>query len=153
MEEKLRPLEEKYNEIEFTLSRPETWEDPEKAARLSREKAELAPLMEVWARYRRFASELRSANELLSDPEMRDLARETARDAMARRAEINQTVKEKEDGAKAALAARRAEREEQLRKLLESSFVHRRIAAAYPALLKGKPFFLFYQTLNLGQIG
>ena len=81
MEEKLRPLEGKYNEIEFSLSRPETWEDPEKAARLSREKAELAPLMEVWGRYRRIREELRSANELLSDPEMRELAREAVQEA------------------------------------------------------------------------
>ena len=73
-----------------------------------------------------------------SHPVLAEKARETARDAMAKRAEINQSVKEKEDGAKAALAARRAETEAKLRKLLESSFVHRRIAAAYPALLKGE---------------
>lgn len=73
-----------------------------------------------------------------SHPALAEKARETARDAMAKRAEINQSVKEKEDGAKAALAARRAETEAKLRKLLESSFVHRRIAAAYPALLKGE---------------
>lgn len=73
-----------------------------------------------------------------SHPVLAEKARETARDAMAKRAELNQTVKEKEDGAKAALAARRAEAEAKLRQLLESSFVHRRIAAAYPALLKGE---------------
>ena len=81
MEEKLRPLEEKYREIEFFLSRPEVWADPERAAALSREKAELAPLMEAWDRCRRSRQALESARELLSDPELRELARETVQEA------------------------------------------------------------------------
>ena len=73
-----------------------------------------------------------------SHPELAERTREAARDLMAKRAEINQNVKAKEDEARAAMAARRAEREAKLHALLESSFVHRRIAAAYPALLKGE---------------
>lgn len=73
-----------------------------------------------------------------SHPELAEKTREAAREALAKRAAINQNVKEKEDGARAALAARRAELEAKLHAMLESSFVHRRIAAAYPALLKGE---------------
>ncbi len=83
MLEKLPPLERKYQEIEYSLAQPEIWADPEAAARLSREKRELEPLMEAWRRYGRFRSERETALELLNDPEMRELARESAEEALA----------------------------------------------------------------------
>ena len=83
MVEKLKALSQKYDEIEFMLSRSEVWADAQKAAALSREKAELAPLMEAYGRYEAFRQEAESAEALLSDPEMRDLARETLDEARA----------------------------------------------------------------------
>ena len=83
MLEKLKGLSQKYAEIEYMLSQSEVWADAQKAAALSREKAELAPLMEAYARYETFRQEAESAEELLSDPEMRDLARETLDEARA----------------------------------------------------------------------
>ena len=83
MVEKLKALSQKYDEIEFMLSRSEVWADAQKAAALSREKAELAPLMEAYGRYEAFRQEAGSAEALLSDPEMRDLARETLDEARA----------------------------------------------------------------------
>ena len=85
-----KSLSQKYAEIEYMLSQSEVWADAQKAAALSREKAELAPLMEAYARYETFRQEAESAEELLSDPEMKDLARETlseARSGMERTAE------------------------------------------------------------------
>ena len=90
MLEKLKGLSQKYAEIEYMLSQSEVWADAQKAAALSREKAELAPLMDAYARYETFRQEAESAEELLSDPEMKDLARETlseARSGMERTAE------------------------------------------------------------------
>ena len=90
MLEKLKGLSQKYAEIEYMLSQSEVWADAQKAAALSREKAELSPLMEAYARYETFRQEAESAEELLSDPEMKDLARETlseARSGMERTAE------------------------------------------------------------------
>ena len=83
MLEKLPPLERKYQEIEYSLAQPEIWSDPEAAARLNREKRELEPLMEVWRRFQRFRSEREAALELVNDPEMRELARESAEEALA----------------------------------------------------------------------
>ena len=83
MLEKLKGLSQKYAEIEYMLSQSEVWADAQKAAALSREKAELAPLMEAYERYETFRQEAESAEELLSDPEMRDLARETLDEARA----------------------------------------------------------------------
>lgn len=90
MLEKLKGLSQKYAEIEYMLSQSEVWANAQKAAALSREKAELAPLMEAYARYETFRQEAESAEELLSDPEMKDLAREAlseARSGMERTAE------------------------------------------------------------------
>ena len=81
MLEKLKGLSQKYAEIEYMLSQSEVWADAQKAAALSREKAELDPLMEAYARYESFRQEAESAEELLSDPEMKDLARETLSEA------------------------------------------------------------------------
>ena len=83
MLEKLRQLARKYAEIEYSLSQPEVWADAEKAAALSREKAELAPIIEAYERYEAYRRELESAEELLSDSEMRELARESAEEARA----------------------------------------------------------------------
>ena len=81
MLEKLRQLARKYAEIEYSLSQPEVWADAEKAATLSREKAELAPIIEAYECYEAYRRELESAEELLSDSEMRELARESAEEA------------------------------------------------------------------------
>ena len=68
MLEKLKSLSRKYAEIEYMLSQSEVWADAQKAAALSREKAELTPLMDAYARYEAFRREAESAEELLSDP-------------------------------------------------------------------------------------
>lgn len=82
MLEKLPVLAQKYAEIEYSLAQPEIWADPEQAARLNREKRELEPLMEAWQRYQRFLSERETALAMTEDPEMRELARETAQEAL-----------------------------------------------------------------------
>ena len=83
MLEKLQKLAQRYAEIEYTLAQPEIWTDADKAAALSREKAELTPLMEAYDRYERFRREAEDAETLLSDPEMRSLARESLDEARA----------------------------------------------------------------------
>ena len=84
MLDKLPPLARKYEEIEYSLAQPEIWSDPEAAARLSREKRDLEPLMEAWGRYRRCLAEREAALAMLSDPEMRELARESAEGTASR---------------------------------------------------------------------
>ena len=76
MLDKIRQLAQRYDEIEYTLSRPEVWDDAELSARLSRERRELEPLMEAWRRYEACRADYETAREMLSDPELRALARE-----------------------------------------------------------------------------
>ena len=93
MLEKLKSLSRKYAEIEYMLSQSEVWADAQKAAALSREKAELTPLMDAYARYEAFRREAESAEELLSDPEMKDLARETLSEARAGMDRVSEELK------------------------------------------------------------
>ena len=87
MLEKIRQLSQRYEEIEYTLSQSEVWNDAALSARLTKERRELEPLMEAWHRYERCRADSAAAEEMLSDPELRSLAREeldAAREGMER---------------------------------------------------------------------
>ena len=83
MLEKIRQLAQRYEEIEYSLSQSEVWNDTELSARLTRERRELEPLMEAWRRYERCRCDMQTAEEMLSDPELRVLGREELEEARA----------------------------------------------------------------------
>jgi peptide chain release factor 1 len=72
-EEKLEALDERYGMIEAAMA---AGPEPEEYVRLSREYAELQPIVEPIRTYRRLAADLREARDLLAsgDREMRELA-------------------------------------------------------------------------------
>ena len=76
MLEKIRLLAQRYEEIEYTLSQSEVWDDAALSARLTKERRDLEPLMEAYHRYERCRADHQAAEEMLSDPELRALARE-----------------------------------------------------------------------------
>ena len=87
MTEKLRAIEERYEALARQLEDPAVYGDPEKLKKLNREQKELAPVVEAFRAYRRAESDLRDAQELLSDPEMKEMAQEeleSAKEAIAR---------------------------------------------------------------------
>ena len=71
-------------------------------------------------------------------PEFAEKKREAFEDVMAKRSEINVTVKEREDARREELAAKKAELEAKLAELRKTNFIHARIAAAYPHLSEGE---------------
>ena len=81
MFEKLNAIEAKYSQIEARLAAPETYADPELAARLNKEQSELQPLVDAFRAYRRALDARDQAEELMSDPELRELAQEEYRQA------------------------------------------------------------------------
>ena len=83
MEEKLRAIEQRCAELEARLSALETYNDPALVARLNREQKELAPLVETWRRYGQRQRDLAGARELMSDPDMKELAQEEFQQAKA----------------------------------------------------------------------
>ncbi len=85
MLDKIRRLAGRFEEIEYSLSQPEIWNDPELSARLTKERRELEPLMAAWRRREACRADLAAAEEMLSDPdpEARALAREEQEAARA----------------------------------------------------------------------
>ena len=90
MLDKLKKLEQHFTEIEYQLNRSEVYADVDLFTRLNKELRELQPIVDKFREHRRAKEDFAQANELLSDPEMRELAREeldTARAAMERTGE------------------------------------------------------------------
>ncbi|KIX84419.1 peptide chain release factor 1 [Thermus filiformis] len=75
MLEKLARLEEEYRELEALLSDPEVLKDQKRYQALSRRYAEMGELVEAGRAYRKALSDLESARELLSDPELKEVAK------------------------------------------------------------------------------
>ncbi|WP_251318557.1 peptide chain release factor 1 [Flintibacter muris] len=82
MLDKLNAIEAKYSQIEARLGASETYNDPELVARLNKEQAELQPLVDVYRAYRQTLEARDQAQELMADPEMRELAQEEYQQAV-----------------------------------------------------------------------
>ncbi|MCD7947372.1 MAG: peptide chain release factor 1 [Oscillospiraceae bacterium] len=76
MQDKLRSLELHYQTLEARLTASETYADPALVAKLNKEQRELQPLIETYRAYGRRQEDLTQAEALLSDPDMKELARE-----------------------------------------------------------------------------
>ena len=93
MLDKLRAIEAKYSQIETQLEAPETYGAPGLAARLNKEQAELAPLVETYRRYQEAQRREEEGRELLSDPEMRPLAQEEIQQAREEQTELESQLR------------------------------------------------------------
>ena len=93
MLERLREITAKYEELEQRMSLPEVYSDAEAYAKLAKEQKELSPLAQACGEYLRCEADIESAKELLSDPEMAELAREELEAAKSRRDELEEEIK------------------------------------------------------------
>ena len=82
MLDKLNAIEAKYSQIEARLGASETYNDPELVAKLNKEQAELQPLVEVFRTYRRTLDAKAQAEEMMADPELKELAQEEYQQAL-----------------------------------------------------------------------
>ena len=92
MLDKLEAIEAKYSQIEARLAAPETYDDPDLVARLNKEQAELQPLVETFRHYQRVREARGQAEQLLSDPEMRELAQDEYHQAGRELEELEHTL-------------------------------------------------------------
>ena len=91
--DQLRGVELKYAEIEARLAANETYSDPDLVSRLNREQRELEPLVTAYRTLCKAKENLKSAEELLSDPEMRDLAQEELQAAKEQIEDLEQRIR------------------------------------------------------------
>ncbi len=87
---KIDGLAERLEEINALLADPGVISDQERFRSLSREYAQLEPLINAWREYRQLQEEIESAGSMLGDedPEMRAMAEEEMRHARARQEQL-----------------------------------------------------------------
>ena len=88
MLDKLKAVENRYEELCFKSEQPDFYNDPKKAAKLLREKNDLEPIIEAFRAYQNACQEMADAEELMSDPEMKELCQETYATAKAAKEEL-----------------------------------------------------------------
>ena len=81
MLEKLRAVENRYEELCFKMEQPDFYTDPKKAAALLREKNDMEPVVETYRAYNRACRDMEDAQELMSDPDMKEFCQESFQEA------------------------------------------------------------------------
>ena len=93
MFEKLKVLAARLDELEIRLSAPDLYDDPDRAAKLLRERNELEPIVTAFREYERAQRTLADATEMLSDPDMKELAQEELQQAKSDIARMEDELK------------------------------------------------------------
>ena len=91
MLDKLKDLDLRYEDLESQLCDPRVYGDAEKLRQVNRELKELLPVVETYRAYQAADSRRREAEELLHDPEMKEMAQ----DELAEAKEELEQLKEK----------------------------------------------------------
>ena len=71
---KLEQLGERLAELDGLLGTEQAARDMDNYRKLTRERAEISPVVELFEAYRRASTDFSSAAEMLADPEMKELA-------------------------------------------------------------------------------
>ena len=77
MLEKLAAVNNRFEELCARSEQPDFYNDPKKAAAILRERNDLEPIIDAYRAYRNAEQEMLDAEELMSDPEMKELCQET----------------------------------------------------------------------------
>ena len=88
MLDKLQAVENRYEELCARSEQPDFYADPQKAAAFLREKNDLEPIVEAFRSYRAAQRDMEDAEELMADPEMRELCQETYQAAKQAKEEL-----------------------------------------------------------------
>ncbi len=85
---KLQAVASRFEELCFKSEQPDFYNDPKKAASLLREKNDLEPIVEALASYNAALQEMADAQELMSEPDMKDFCQQTFQEAKMRSEEL-----------------------------------------------------------------
>jgi len=75
----------KYEELCAKAEQPDFYADPKRAAKLLREKADLEPIVSAYQQYTQAEKDMRDAQELMADPDMKELCQEEYTQAKQKR--------------------------------------------------------------------
>ncbi len=85
---KLQAVESRFEELCAKSEQPDFYADPKKAAAILREKNDLEPIIIAFRAYRTAQRDMQEAEELMSDPEMRDLCQDTYQEAKTQKEQL-----------------------------------------------------------------
>ena len=88
MLDKLQAVANRYEELCAKSEQPEFYNDPKQAAKLLREKNDLEPIVETFSAYNTALRDMEDAQDLMIDPDMKELCQETFQDAKTRKEEL-----------------------------------------------------------------
>ena len=88
MLEKLKAVENRYEELCAWSEQPDFYADPQRAAKMLREKNDMEPVVDCYRAYRAAQQEQLDAEELMSDPEMKEFCQEAYREAKQKQEEL-----------------------------------------------------------------
>ncbi len=91
--DKLEALQVRYNELTQFLSQPDAMDDQTKWRNALKEQADMTETLELYARYRAVLSGIEEAEELLSDPDMADLAKEELQSLQKEQPELEEQLR------------------------------------------------------------
>ena len=77
MLDKLKAVESRFEELCARSEQPDFYSDPKKAAAILRERNDLEPIIAAYRAYRQAEQDMADAQELMSDPEMKELCQPT----------------------------------------------------------------------------
>ena len=92
MLEKLKALALRYEDLQAQLADPSVYGDADRLRAVNRELKDLAPVAEAWGAYERAAADRAAAEEMLADPELRELGREELSAAKAELERLRQEI-------------------------------------------------------------
>ena len=88
MLDKLRAVESRYEELCAKSEQPDFYADPQKAAKLLREKNDLEPIVNAYRDYNTACRDMDDAQELMSDPEMKEFCQASYQEARERKEDL-----------------------------------------------------------------
>ncbi len=93
MFDKLKTISARMDELEARLAEPGLYDDPDRAAKLLKERNELEPIVAAYRAWLRAKQTISEAEEMLSDPELRELAQDELAEAKADAARLEGEIK------------------------------------------------------------
>ena len=111
MRSRLEQLSQRLIEVDALLAEPEIANDMDRFRKLSRERAEIDPVVELFKSYESTEADLETAMEMMSDPELKEMGEEEMKAAKDRIAELEEALqlellpKDPDDGRGAVLKA------------------------------------------------
>lgn len=93
MLEKLKQLDNKYNEIQQRMESGEIFADPSAYTKCAKELKELEPIVQCYREYCACGKQMTDVQELMSDPEFKELAQEEYSEAKQKLGELEEKLK------------------------------------------------------------